>query len=126
MSFVLSGVLQNQSPYALEYAGDAPSWGTCEINVRSVAPNTTASDAFVGMSEGIFQGCEGTVTYGFTDQHGRQQYVQLAYNDPFSGSNSASISVPTGMVGNADVPSSGSHVTATYTLSGEVSADRTS
>ncbi|HEV3089459.1 MAG TPA: hypothetical protein VGX96_19815 [Candidatus Elarobacter sp.] len=119
MSFTLGGNIDNQSQYTLKYSGNAPSWGNCEIVTTTIPPGSNV-EAFVGMSDGIFQGCEGSVTYTFTDQHGNEQSISMSYNDPFSGSNSASVNVPNGMTGQADVPSSGSNVTAQYTLSGEV------
>jgi hypothetical protein len=120
MSFNLTGMVDNQSQFTLEYETSNASWGYCEINAQTIAPFSNVN-AFTGMSEGIFSGCEGTVTYTFTDQHGVGRSITMSYNDPFSGSNSASIEAPPGMAAMANVPSSGSNVTAEYLIAGEPS-----
>jgi hypothetical protein len=120
MSYQLTAYVQNSSGFTLAYQSQSIPWGQCVISANSIPPNQTVG-AFTGTSNAVFSGCEGTVTYGFTDEHGNKQVVQFYYNDPFSGSNSVTITVPSGMVGNANVPSSGSDVTANYSLAGQPS-----
>jgi Aegerolysin len=122
MSYQLTGSVQNSSGFTLAYQSQSISWGQCEVSANSIPPNQTLQ-AFIGTSDAEFSGCEGTLTYGFTDERGNQQTVQFYYNDPFSGSNSANITVPNAMFGNANVPSHGSDITANYSLAGQPSLE---
>ena len=122
MSYSLAAMFANQTAFTLTYQNNSTDWGQCEIVAPTIAPNANVL-AFNGTSNATFSGCQGTVVYGFTDQSGNAQTVQMSYNDPFSGSNSVTITYPNGMTGGSYVPSHGSYITANFSLSGTPSAE---
>jgi hypothetical protein len=122
MSYTVSAYVQNSTSFTLNYQSDSIPWGQCVVSTNVIEPGQTVL-AFTGTSNAVFSGCEGTVIYTFTDQNQQSQTVQFYYNDPFSGSNSVSITVPNGMVGNSSIPQHGSDLTANYALAGQPSVE---
>lgn len=117
---VVTATINNSTTYSLGYDTQNVQWGSVAINQTSIG-GSGSSQAFTAKgADGSGTGCAGSVVYTFADQKGNIQDVTFTYNDPYIGSNSASVTAPGGISASASIPSSGDNVAASYSLSGTV------
>jgi len=116
--------INNQTQYLLTFGSNS----IIEGHFSNAEPNSTQIPAgeqlqvfFASSGPAKDVGCEGNVTYQFTDQNGNPQEVTLFYKDPYLGNNEFSATVPSGLTCTSEGPLHGDTVSVTYTLSGTVS-----
>lgn len=115
----VTATLTNNTQYTFVYASVDTAWGNYYNQATTIGPNMSVVVFFAIGAEGSATGCQGNVVYNFVDQNGNTDSIGLSYEDPYSGSNSFSITVPSGMTGSATQPSGGP-VAVTYTVGGQI------
>ncbi|HLX08992.1 MAG TPA: aegerolysin family protein [Thermoanaerobaculia bacterium] len=115
---IATGQIVNNTPYDLYVANSGINSGHWKTTPVAVAKGTTSNSAFVAQgTSGTATGTSGWVQYSLQGAP-TSIVANLAFDDPYSSSNSASgtnINTTTYVV-IASVPSSGSQVTFTYTI----------
>jgi hypothetical protein len=114
--------ITNNTDYTIKYQSVDVLWGNYYNKNTTIDPHSTTAIFYAVGAEGSGTGCQGNVTYGFTDQNGNAQTFVLTYEDPYSGSNSfGTASLPNGITGSSNDPQGGP-VVVTYMIGGAVPA----
>jgi hypothetical protein len=117
----VTGTIDNTTSYTLSYVSHVVENGSLSLGPGTV-PAGARQQAFraQGVAGGISP-CQGSVTYGFTDEQGGAQELTLYYSDPImDGKNEFSATVPNGMSCTNDGSADGNTRQVTWTLSGTV------
>jgi hypothetical protein len=118
----VTATIANQTPYTFTYSTQKLTSGTVTINAKTIDASSSAQAFFAMASPGTATGCEGTVTYSFTDQNGTTQNISFFYEDPYANPNKFSVTAPAGISSKNNGPANGFQVAVTYTISGSVTA----
>ena len=116
----VTATLDNQTPYTLNYDSVSVQWGDYYNQHTTVVPNSTLEIFYACGAEDADSGCQGTVTWTFTDQNGNAQDFTLTYNDPASGPNTYSTNVPEKGMSGSYSGGGGDSASVTFTISGSI------
>jgi len=121
----ITATIDNQTQYALTFDTNSTVWGYFSdsgTGDNSQVPANSQLQVFTAWgAEGSGTGCQGQVTYTFTDQNNNPQDITLFYKDPYTGDNAFSATVPGGLSCTNNGPTHGDTVSVIYTISGTVS-----
>jgi hypothetical protein len=123
----VTATIDNQTTYTLNYDSNNVSWGYVTTsgpdNSTVIPPGSQLQVFYAWGAEGSGTGCQGNLTYGFTDQNNNSQELTLFYKDPYNlgTDNEFSATVPSGLTCTNNGPTHGDSVAVTYTISGSVS-----
>ena len=115
---IANGTVVNNTKYDMWVVSSTVASGHWNTAPVTVAANSTNTGAFVAQgTAGTATGTSGNVVYNLHDCVPHTN-VTIVFDDPFSSSNSAQANASTAsFTASASVPSSGSNVVFTYTVS---------